>query len=281
MIEIGNVLYKEPRVELLHATPLYVAEVAGRTAYNSFEKSEHEKIREWKGYQLKDDIESSEILNSLAWVHHHHSVLELINISFSIKDTSRGVLQEFSRHRIQSLTVKSTRYTMSDILNAFIASYITFNDYSLMFNSFVEIVRECNIDFLVILEEDEVEIELRYIFEKLLRMINKIGEEEFLKLSLSKENIEFCNCSVLSNTNIEVFNELKKGKVKRNVGDNFKNIVTDCWTTEIVFNMNLRSLKNFLNLRNSGSAYPLMRELAIAIQSQVPKKYLDLIVRDK
>lgn len=43
----------------------------------------------------------------------HKSVLEHLVYSFDIDGISRAVLQELARHRTASLTVKSTRYTMS------------------------------------------------------------------------------------------------------------------------------------------------------------------------
>ena len=63
-------------------------------------------------------IDNSDLLYDLAHTYFHHSVLEHANLTFLIKGTSRGVLQELARHRIASYTVRSTRYTMSSIINA-------------------------------------------------------------------------------------------------------------------------------------------------------------------
>jgi len=43
----------------------------------------------------------------------HESVLEFCSFIFEISGISRGLLQELSRHRLASLTVKSTRYTIN------------------------------------------------------------------------------------------------------------------------------------------------------------------------
>ena len=45
----------------------------------------------------------------------HESVLEHIVFTFDISNISRALLQEFARHRIASLTVKSSRYTLKEL----------------------------------------------------------------------------------------------------------------------------------------------------------------------
>lgn len=42
----------------------------------------------------------------------HESILEHINLTYSIKRISRALLQEVSRHRHISLSVESTRHTL-------------------------------------------------------------------------------------------------------------------------------------------------------------------------
>jgi len=80
---------------------------------------------------------------------------------------------------------------------------------------------------------------------------------------------------------LELFEALEAGKRKRNVGDAFKHIVTDNWKVDMVVTFNLRSLKNYLTLRDSGAAYFGIRHLAQAIKDATPNKYLDLIIKGK
>ena len=47
----------------------------------------------------------------------HESVLEHINLTYSIKGISRALLQELARHRHISLSVESTRHTLKKILD--------------------------------------------------------------------------------------------------------------------------------------------------------------------
>ncbi|HFB54019.1 MAG TPA: FAD-dependent thymidylate synthase, partial [Sulfurimonas autotrophica] len=79
----------------------------------------------------------------------------------------------------------------------------------------------------------------------------------------------------------ELYEALQNGKKKRNVGDAFKHIVTDNWKVDMVVTFNLRSLKNYFTLRESGAAYFQIRWLAQEMMKVTPKKYLDLIIKQK
>ena len=254
----------------------------GRTAYDSFDKSENEAIKQANisaedeglcNYELHqlNSIESSELLTSLAWVHHHHSVLEHCSLTYLLKGVSRGVLQELVRHRIASYTVRSTRYTMQSILNAFIASYNKPQE-RLIFRGLVP-------NFSVFPKESVWFIhECEYIFSKLKNQLQVLGYEQFIELSLSKD--ARTNGAMKQLTSETMFKVLESSKPKRNVGDPFKHLVTDNWYTDLVMTMNLRSLKNFFELRDSGAAYFLIRELAKQMKLATPSKYLKLICKD-
>lgn len=277
MIKHG-LAYIEPEVKLLHASPLWVAEVAGRTAYDSFDKSEHvgvELFPQDKGDYFKHnpDIPSSALLSSLAWVHHHHSVLELIDLTFSIKGTSRGVLQEHARHRIQSLTVRSTRYTGSSVINAYRASLALTIGRQAWF-----ITKMQEQDILVVASKEYCALEYASIWEKLNHQRILIGATEFDSIAIAKSSLEFLENPFNAE---ELFQQLEDGKKKRNVLDSFKHIVTDNWKVDMIVKFNLRSLKNYFSLRDSGSAYWQIEMLAKEMKKTVPGKYLDLIVKHK
>jgi len=274
---VAGIEYELPTATLLHATPLINAELAGRTCYDSFDKSEHESVREFNGSQI-DDVEHSDLLNSLCHVYHHTSVIEHINLTFNIT-TSRGVLQEQARHRVQSLSVQSTRYTMSPIINAFVASISNGKAIDTLFYKSIS-----KVNFLVTNDEDYNHIEYESVFKKLNLQLKRLGLVEFLNISLGKDQIEWFNetedrttLRLISNR----FSMLNSLKHKKNVGDNFKHIVTDNWKVNMVVTFNLRSLKNYFMLRDSGAAFWQIRELAQAMKEATPKKYLDLIVKEK
>ena len=92
------------RVELLHFTPIEIAVNAIRTCYNSCDKSDELGERDLK-------LIKSIIANN------HLSTIEHISYNFKISGISRALLQELSRHRISSLSVKSTRYTLKELKN--------------------------------------------------------------------------------------------------------------------------------------------------------------------
>lgn len=280
----AGIEYKYPEVILMNESGLGTAEFAGRTAYDSFEKSENESVKNLNKLiassaddiqsTIKDvrDIEKSNLLHQLAWVHHHMSVLEHINLSYFVKGTSRAVLQEHARHRLQGITVKSTRYTMSSVINAFNASNTL--------DEFTDIIK--SLDMFVITGTRK-NLEIHQIWDNLvhqelmLEPADETGISGFLNISTSREQLEYL---IHSDDDYRIeFQKLQSLKQKRNVGDNFKHIVTDNWKTDFVFTMNLRTLKNYLDLRNSGAAYFQIRMLAEEIIEATPKKYLDLVMK--
>lgn len=92
------------KVELLHFTPIEIAVKAIRTCYNSCDKSDELGEKDIKLLQ-------SIIKNK------HLSTIEHLSYNFKISGVSRALLQELARHRIASLSVKSTRYTLRELKN--------------------------------------------------------------------------------------------------------------------------------------------------------------------
>jgi thymidylate synthase (FAD) len=285
METVYGIKYTKPVVTLLQETGLGVPEYAARTCYDSFDASENSIIKE-ANYQLSsgmgqdhydesyrtdvNNIEHSELLDTLAWTHFHHSILEHTNLSFLIKGTSRGVLQEHARHRIQNISVRSTRYTMSSIINAFVASV---NSQSPK-NAFYDLVLP--MDMFVTSDDGYNRTEIDGIFAKLFYQYETL--EEFFETAVAKSSLPYLAGNYSYD---ELFKLLQNGKKKRNVGDAFKHIVTDNWKVDMVVTMNLRGLKNYFGLRDSGAAFFQIRWLAKAMKEVTPSKYLDLIVKNK
>ncbi len=92
-------------VTLNHHTPLVICSNAIRTCWQSFDKSDDggEKDRE--------------LIDRVGNKFKHASTLEHLVYTFYIKGVSRALLQELARHRIASLSVKSTRYTLKELKN--------------------------------------------------------------------------------------------------------------------------------------------------------------------
>ena len=275
--EVNGIVYTRPEVVLLQDTGIGVAETAARTCYDSFENSENEAIRSLRD-TLPDPsmkttlntLEHSQLLDDLAWTYFHHSRLEHANLSYLVRGTSRGVLQEHARHRIQAISVRSTRYTMSGIINAFVASLHGggkefFVNTVLGYDMFVTADREYN------------RLEIATMYDKLLFQKERV--EDFYAISVAKSSLPLLE--EFADKPQELYDALQAGKKKRNVGDAFKHIITDNIKVDMVVTFNLRSLKNYFSLRDSGAAYFQIRWLAEEMKKATPKKYLDLIVKNK
>lgn len=94
---------KNQPVTLLHATPLEVCAHAVRTC--------------WESHDQGDDAgpKDRKLIEKVGNQYKHSSTLEHLNYNFFIQHISRALLQELARHRIASLSVKSTRYTLKEL----------------------------------------------------------------------------------------------------------------------------------------------------------------------
>jgi len=277
MEEMYGIKYFQPEVVLLQETGIGVAETAARTCYDSFAKSENEIVQAIENElptpemcQTLNDIEESNLLDDLAWTYFHHSILEHANLSYLIRGTSRGVLQEHARHRIQAISVRSTRYTMSSLINVFVASKVGddrefFIQKVLSFNMFVTADEAYN------------RIEINGMYEKLNYQFHVV--EDFYSLAVAKSSLSFLE--QFQGDATALYEALENGKKKRNVGDAFKHIIGDNVKVDMVVTFNLRSLKNYFTLRESGAAYFQIRWLAKEMMRVTPQKYLDLIMKKK
>jgi thymidylate synthase (FAD) len=273
MENIYGIKYSKPQVTLLQETGIGVSESAARTCYDSFANSENEVIRkiqdtlpDAKMCDEINNIEESSLLDDLAWTYFHHSILEHANLSYLIRSTSRGVLQEHARHRIQAISVRSTRYTMSSIINAFVAS---------MGDREFFIQKVLSFDMFVTADEEYNKLEISAMFDKLSFQQKKV--DDFNSIAVAKSSLVLLD--EFKNDSQKLFEALENGKKKRNVGDAFKHIITDNVKVDMVVTFNLRSLKNYFTLRDSGAAYFQIRWLAQEMMRVTPSKYLNLIIK--
>ena len=129
-------------VELLQYTPLHVCSSAIRTCWDSGDKSDtghvfecsecsfitHEPGLNTYGkpfciecgstlgkYLHITGTKDKALINRVGNENKHSSTLEHLVYNFHIKDISRACLQELARHRVASLSVKSTRYTLKEL----------------------------------------------------------------------------------------------------------------------------------------------------------------------
>ena len=93
------------QVNLLNFTDLKICSHAIRTCWQSFDRGDNGGEK---------DIE---LIDRVGNKFKHASTLEHLNYTFYISGISRACLQELARHRMASLSVKSTRYTLKELRN--------------------------------------------------------------------------------------------------------------------------------------------------------------------
>ncbi|MDY0321586.1 MAG: FAD-dependent thymidylate synthase [Arcobacteraceae bacterium] len=91
------------KVTLLNYTPLVICSNAIRTCWQSFDKSDNGGEADMA------------LIDRVGNKFKHSSTLEHITYNFYIAGISRALLQELARHRMASLSVKSTRYTLKEL----------------------------------------------------------------------------------------------------------------------------------------------------------------------
>ncbi|MFK5881429.1 MAG: FAD-dependent thymidylate synthase [Sulfurospirillum sp.] len=91
------------KITLLQHTSLSVCASAIRTCWQSFDKSDNGGEKDRK------------LIDRVGNKFKHASTLEHLVYTFYIQGISRALLQELARHRIASLSVKSTRYTLKEL----------------------------------------------------------------------------------------------------------------------------------------------------------------------
>lgn len=111
--------YRSKTMEVIckHYTPLDIASQAIRTCWQSFE------------YSDDGGSKDKELIHRVGNIFRHSSTLEHLYYNFEIKGLSRGALQELSRHRIASLSVKSSRYTLRELKE--VESFLPLNETNL------------------------------------------------------------------------------------------------------------------------------------------------------
>ena len=111
------------KVELLHHTPLKIASIAIRKCWASEDKSDTIKASEASSMKQAGEClaydylgeKDKELIHRVGNKNKHSSTLEHLNYSFDIDAISRACLQELARHRMASISVKSTRYTLKEL----------------------------------------------------------------------------------------------------------------------------------------------------------------------
>ena len=188
-------------------------------------------------------------------------------------------LQELARHRVGvSLSVQSTRYTVNDLIKLFFWSDY-FSNPVLARDMFVSEAIKLNLFALA--DQEIIETKLKSIFAQ-MKILEKRDRVVLMKDTLHKKAIAVTE-NVHKYINSEEFlTNLLQAPNKRNAGDTVKAILVDeMFSVDLVLTVNLRSLKHFLKLRDSGAAWFPMQVLAKEIKETLPKDYLRYVERIK
>ena len=276
---------KNPIVNILSYTPVAVAEIAARVCYDSFGKGgdamQHfgKNIRKLSNDDIQQALVSKDtvLLRKLVWVNHHTSVSEHVHVNILCQDVSRGVLHHQVRHRMQNISVRSTRYTMTDlaVVMSILKKLKLIEDEAHSVNMLAKVMEDHNV--LVCTKKKDIDAEALYFYSK-----NKdVVVQEDVSKFLSKEQIAYMDENVtLKTTNIyEVIDIMSKLKTKRNVGDLLKDGVTDAWATIFTATLNLSSLQNYMRLRLSGASLNRTQNLAKTIFDSLPDELVGLVVK--
>jgi thymidylate synthase (FAD) len=226
------------KITLLHNNDLKDTAHAIRTCWGSFDKSDN------GGQKDKDLI--IRVGNKFK----HKSTLEHLHYTFFIQGISRATLQELARHRMASLSVKSTRYTLKEL-----------KEEEVFLNKF-------NLAFLIDLyskNEDEIKKlsnEDKKHYDELKNALKR-GE----KYLVFTDRIEVNIASLIALENLRALLKLNiaNDKAKFALPENYK--------TELTWSINARSLQNFLALRSGRSALWEIRTLAYNIFDCLPDEH--------
>ena len=215
-------------VTLLHHTPLWVASTAIRTCWQSQDKSDTVD-----GICGPSDLA---LIDRVGNKFKHASTLEHVSYNFYIEGISRACLQELARHRMASLSVKSSRYTLKELKDTedLFVLYDLANqqkDTSLYDTDYWKICSQ----FIISSENELVDWSSCTSLMRLQGMLNK---------GISNDRAKYC--------------------------------MPESYKTSLTWSINIRSLQNFISLRSDKAALWEIRNLANELYRQLPEdhKYL-------
>ena len=188
----------------------------------------------------------------------HGSVLEHINLTYSIEGLSRACLQELARHRLISLSVESTRYTLKkklqnienakqvydDVCNILPAAmFVNLSDF---FSHFDDVGR-------ISVHGEPIVCNLHVLYLALTEYLARMGKQFELL-------------------------DGEKGDVIGNISnDDLKYYLPEFWPTNLILTSNIRELRHIINLRTAPNAFKEFRVLAHSMFDEVPDEFRYLL----
>ena len=213
------------KVELLQNTDLNICATAIRTCWQSFDKSDN------GGEKDKD------LIDRVGNKFKHSSTLEHLVYTFYISGVSRALLQELSRHRLASPSVKSTRYTLKELKDE---------------ESFTD-------------DLSMKELKDRYTNKDEVYQDKHMVRASKYLVWTDELSVDFASVVALENLRLILIDGVSNDRAKFCLPESYK--------TELTWTINGRSLQNFLSLRTSPSALWEIRDLAYMIFDKLPKEH--------
>ena len=271
---------KNIKVTLQHHTPLYIASNGARTCWSSQDKSDTSSILDKEVTQYckiaKIDWTDAEailspsiigpkdlaLMNRVGNEFKHASILEHISFNFFIDGISRACLQELARHRIASLSVKSSRYTLKEL-------------------------KEEKILIQRKLIEEDTEYKYQgdgwWIKDGTPYYSDRLNHTMIYDTKLVEKYCVIPQNLLSYNKKLHYTN---KGRMLWTIQENLKegqsNDVAkydlgESYRTQLTWTINMRSLQNFLSLRTDRTALPEIRLLAHLIYEALPADAQSLV----
>ena len=203
------------------------------------------------GKRLLCGPDDKALINRIGNKYKHGSTLEHLVFSFDLRHFSRALLQELSRHRMASPSVKSTRYTLKELIKEDI--FDDYKDYN--FYKYVNVFKADNI---------EGEDKRAYLKNPIMRNASR-----YLVFT-GDLNTDVASLMALENLQYVLKNNVKS---KETTIDYIKYCLPESYRTEEFLTINARSLQNLFSLRSSGSALWEIRELTYVMYAAMPEEY--------
>jgi thymidylate synthase (FAD) len=166
--------------KLTYITPLWIIAKGIRYSHNNHDKSDTEQIGKDNTIGKKD----FDLIKRVGFKYKHESVLEHSLLVFDI-ECSRALLQELSRHRLQSLTVKSTRYTLKELKDE--KCFSRWDPDTREFIMELDAYYRAN-NYVIFTDNEEVDNRIIYALEELRWLIS----EEKLSNDIAKYSLPEC-----------------------------------------------------------------------------------------
>lgn len=148
------------KIEILQSTPLEVLVKAIRTCWDSHNRS--------------DDLgdKDLDLIDRVCNKAKHESTMEHIVFTFNIEGISRLCLQELARHRMASLSVKSTRYTLKELKKE--KDFMVFYDFDENWESVLERASK----YVVLSNDDDMNEVILYHLDDLKEQLFSMSIDE-------------------------------------------------------------------------------------------------------